>query len=205
MYLNRARKVYALLDELRSNRTNTGVTTGSSPKKKTVAKQRRLAKTRNVATKSVKLEDESIHGAGHVARSPARQERSFPSVTPDNPRVTLVWDRTLPDRLRQPLDHLLERVVRVGHSSSLVSCRIAPDPPEPTAVPGSLRGKLLRERSGWPAPRTGTTVQTTRGIRAPFVCHLSVFATKLPERLKAKCRSLLPEHRRRLDRIRVRP
>ena len=73
-----------------------------------------------------------------------RQERFFPSMTPDEVRVTYVWDDSPPPGLRQVLDVLLKRVTRLGHSSSLVSCRVAPDAPAATYVPGdggdSLRG-----------------------------------------------------------------
>ena len=50
-----------------------------------------------------------------------RQPRTFPSVTPDDPRVTYVWtDATTTDEERRLLDGLLGRVVRLGHSSSLI-------------------------------------------------------------------------------------
>ena len=67
-----------------------------------------------------------------------RQERHFPSVTPVEPRVTFVWSDAEPsDTTRALLDMLLERVTRLGHSSSLVSCRLVADPPTPNWNPGS--------------------------------------------------------------------
>ena len=57
-----------------------------------------------------------------------RQERFFPSVTPDEPRVTYVWNTPLPDGMYSTLDSLLLRVTRLGHSSSLVSCRMTRAP-----------------------------------------------------------------------------
>lgn len=67
-----------------------------------------------------------------------KQERHFPSVTPQEPRVTLVWPHAEPsDAVRAALDRLLERVTRMGHSSSLVSCRLVDDPPHPNWTPGS--------------------------------------------------------------------
>lgn len=54
-----------------------------------------------------------------------RQPRTFPSVTPEIPRVTYAWPDADPTQeQRNLLDGLLRRVVRIGHSSSLVSTRI---------------------------------------------------------------------------------
>lgn len=65
-----------------------------------------------------------------------KQERQFPSVTPPCAIVTFTWDDT-PDPLAAGLlDDLLARVTRIGHSSSLVSCRLVDDVPEPTLRPG---------------------------------------------------------------------
>lgn len=65
-----------------------------------------------------------------------KQERFFPSMTPNDPRVTYVWEDRPSQELGEVLDGLLERVTRLGHSSSLVSCRVAPDRPVATHVPG---------------------------------------------------------------------
>src|SRR5438128_3582322 len=54
-----------------------------------------------------------------------RQARTFPSVTPEKPRAILVWPNAAPTReLLETLDRLASRVVRLGHSSSLVSVRV---------------------------------------------------------------------------------
>ena len=73
-----------------------------------------------------------------------KQERFFPSVTPDEARVTYIWDGPSPDGTGEILDRLLGRVTRLGHPSSLVSCRVAPDPSVPTLVPGDGGGQSLR-------------------------------------------------------------
>lgn len=65
-----------------------------------------------------------------------RQERFFPSVTPFVPRVTYVWQADPVPSLASALDGLLARVTRLGHSSSLVSCRLVEAPPAPDFVPG---------------------------------------------------------------------
>lgn len=64
-----------------------------------------------------------------------RQERWFPSVTPDVSQVTYIWDAA-PPSVESALDGLLARVTRLGHSSSLVSCRLRENPPAPNLVPG---------------------------------------------------------------------
>lgn len=65
----------------------------------------------------------------------ARQARTFPSVTPDDPVVHIVWESDPDDARARVLDTLARRVVRLGHSSSLVSCRLTGDAPVPTLVP----------------------------------------------------------------------
>ena len=67
-----------------------------------------------------------------------KQERHFPSVTPVEPRVAFVWvDADFSETAGEPLDRLLKRVTRLGHSSSLVSCRVVADPLTPNWNPGS--------------------------------------------------------------------
>ena len=86
----------------------------------------------NAGTTSPKSALELLpHGRG-------KQERHFPSVTPIEPRVTFVWpDADLSEAVRSSLDDLLNRVTRLGHSSSLVSCRMVDDPSAPNWNPGS--------------------------------------------------------------------
>ncbi len=72
-----------------------------------------------------------------------KQERFFPSITPDEPRVIYVWKDFPPKGLGETLDRLLMRVTRLGHSSSLVSCRIVTNPPAANYVPAS-DGESLR-------------------------------------------------------------
>ena len=54
-----------------------------------------------------------------------KQERFFPSVTPGDARVGFLWDVPAPDDVADVLDRLLRRVTRLGHPSSLVSCRLS--------------------------------------------------------------------------------
>lgn len=65
--------------------------------------------------------------ASAVAMLPERrgkQGRFFPSVTPHDPRVSFLWGVPAPDEVAEALDRLLRRVTRLGHPSSLVSCRL---------------------------------------------------------------------------------
>ena len=63
-------------------------------------------------------------GKDKIIQGRAKQARFFPSVTPDEPRVSFLWDVPAPDEVAEALDRLLRRVTRLGHSSSLVSCRL---------------------------------------------------------------------------------
>ena len=111
-----------------------------------------------------------------------RRERFFPSVSPLVPRVTYLWDVVLSDERRQALDNLLTRVTRLGHSSSLVSCRLVDSLPEATLLPGAARGATLRtvqpgqfrelerlfERHGGTGPRSLPFTVTSYGVGDDF-------------------------------------
>ena len=73
-----------------------------------------------------------------------KQERFFPSVTPNLARVSYILSAKPSDDIGVALDGLLERVTRLGHTSSLVSCRVTPDPPEPNRWPGVDAGERVR-------------------------------------------------------------
>lgn len=57
-----------------------------------------------------------------------RQARSFPSCTPEDPVLFLSWDAE-PGEHRQALADLCARVVRIGHSSTLVACALVDEAP----------------------------------------------------------------------------
>lgn len=83
--------------------------------------------------------------AGHVRTGQARQ---YPSVTPTEPRVTYTWKAAPDDDTANAIDGLCARLTRLGHSSSLVSCRVTPDHPAPNHVPGEGGAVLRSIRSG---------------------------------------------------------
>ena len=63
-----------------------------------------------------------------------KQERHFPSCTPHREKVVFYWD-TSDTGYIDVLQSLLERVTRVGHSSSLTNCRLIANPPAANLVP----------------------------------------------------------------------
>ena len=81
-----------------------------------------------------------------------KKERYFPSVTLQAqqaseeesplldvrhvPPVTYSWDEAAPPETATALDAVLTRVTRLGHSSSLVSCRLRDEAPPATHTPG---------------------------------------------------------------------
>lgn len=75
-----------------------------------------------------------------------KQPRTYPSVTPDEPTVVYAWpEADLTDDERETLDGLLVRVVRLGHSSSFVACRLLDAvPTEPRYRPDRNGSMVLR-------------------------------------------------------------
>jgi CRISPR-associated protein Csb2 len=88
--------------------------------------------------------DGPFRAASVLPEHRGRQPRTFPSVTPTAPRVVFVWPDADPSPgQRATLDLLSARVVRLGHSASLVSVRLCAERPDPTWVPdatGEVRG-----------------------------------------------------------------
>ena len=97
-----------------------------------------------------------------------KKERYFPSVTlveseatgttgdqaSSGPRagltppVTYSWDQSVPPEIAEALDGLLCRVTRLGHSASLVSCRLRDEEPTATHMPGAGTMMLRWVRPG---------------------------------------------------------
>ena len=65
----------------------------------------------------------------------SRQPRQFPVVIPHDPKVYLVWQETPSAEVRAGLESLCGKVIRVGHSASLVQAWIEDAPPEPNLAP----------------------------------------------------------------------
>lgn len=76
------------------------------------------------------------------------QARVYPSVTPTEPRVTYVWNTDPSLETARAIDGLCTRLTRLGHSSSLVSCRVVSEHPAPNHIPGEGPITLRSVRSG---------------------------------------------------------
>ncbi len=85
-----------------------------------------------------------LSAKGLLPEGRKKQERFFPSVSPESARVTYCWDGAAPDGIGKTIDGLLRRVTRLGHSSSLVSCRVVDDAPEISHAPSGEGAVGLR-------------------------------------------------------------
>lgn len=72
-----------------------------------------------------------------------RKGRSFPSGSPVEPEVWFIWEKDLPDALRQPMQRVLDRTSALGHSSSLIEVSMAEPPQDLVAnwVPDPIDGE----------------------------------------------------------------
>ncbi len=133
----RAESISELIDQINDEFERSG----GEVTKKVSSLRDKLAKAREVTSQT---DDPGNTPPGTaIALFPdhrGKQERFFPSVTPDEPRATYIWENSPPPPARESLDRLLQRVTRLGHSSSLVSCRVVAGAPSPnwTPVKGSL-------------------------------------------------------------------
>lgn len=74
-----------------------------------------------------------------------RQARTYPVARPVDPKFEFTWEHAAPDdATKATLDGLLSRVGRLGHSSSLVSCRVANEAGRPTLVPVATGDLVVR-------------------------------------------------------------
>jgi CRISPR-associated protein Csb2 len=108
--------------------------------------------------------------------SRGRLPRTFPSITPAHPRVTFVWPGAQPtEDQRAALVHLLARVVRLGHSSSLVSCTLEDHRPDE----GDGRARWVPDDAGDVVLRTVAPGQLDR-LRVAYEAHREVEPRVLP-------------------------
>lgn len=144
-HAKKAQKIYALMDQLDAEPR--AVPDGTT--RSTLQLRQRIAKERDVRKQVIEIGNISIDSAEKMLPDRrSKQERYFPSFHPDEPRVTFLWDGDAPEAVRTALDGLLERVTRLGHPSTLVACRVAPDLPEASHVPDSTGDSLRAVRSG---------------------------------------------------------
>lgn len=141
----KANAIYDLADRLHEEL----VASEGKVTRKATRFQQKLTRERNVEGQVGHVGMTNPSSAMHMLPDHRRkQERFFPSVTPDEARVTYIWNSRPSERLCEALDRLLAQVTRLGHSSSLVSCRVAPDPPEASHTPGDIGESLRSVRRG---------------------------------------------------------
>ena len=150
-YNNRASKVEDLLAQIGEARTH-GTTKGKMRSLNSQLRKQRdvsqmVSKAGNTPVKSAVnlLPPGWISAANHVRTG---QARVFPSVTPHEPLVTYIWDADPSPDMVSSIDRICARLTRLGHSSSLVSCRVTPDPPAANHFPGPGAVVMRSVRSG---------------------------------------------------------
>jgi CRISPR-associated protein Csb2 len=133
-------------------------------------------------------------GASLLPDQRGKQARTFPSVVPDEPRVTLIWPAAeVSDERRAVLDQLAARVARLGHSSSFVSMRVLaddqvierpyriPDPDGSEVLRGVESGQLdrlcqdfMRHQASEPRvmPAAVHTYSKRRNVRTELPCSV---------------------------------
>lgn len=107
----------------------------------------RVAKTRDVGAQVTPVGRTPVDTAVELLPDRrGRQARTYPSVTAHDPVVVYRWpEANADDEPRRVLDGLLGRVARLGHSSSLVSCRLVIPPAAPARyVPSESGTQVLR-------------------------------------------------------------
>lgn len=112
----------------------------------TAEKKWRGAVTRSVAAGTKEPSKTETHAAeGLFPEHRTRQPRTFPSVFPERSAVFFRWPDAEPTAAQvEVLDALAARLVRLGHSSSLVSLRVVPSSPAPSLVPREDGDVILR-------------------------------------------------------------
>ena len=150
-YNNRAYKVDALLAQIEEAQAK------GAPKKKQQSLHTQLRKQRDTSgivssagktpiSKAVDIMPPGWLAAPNHVRT--GQARTYPSVTPTEARVTFMWDADPTDDTTGTIDGLCARLTRLGHSASLVSCRVIQDHPESNHVPGDGSIVMRSVRSG---------------------------------------------------------
>jgi CRISPR-associated protein Csb2 len=115
--------------------------------KELVAAERKVAKARTRFEESVRKaiaavppgkegKDGPSRAASLLPEHRGKQPRTFPSVTPVSPSVVFAWPDARPSVGQgATIDALAARVVRLGHSSSLVTVRPIAEGAKPTWIP----------------------------------------------------------------------
>lgn len=120
-YERRASNVAELADQLHAELA----ASGGELTKKAAQVELKLTRAREVEDQVGRAGNTNpASAAAMLPEQRGKQGRFFPSVTPDEPRVSFLWDVPAPGEMAEALDRLLRRVTRLGHPASLVSCRL---------------------------------------------------------------------------------
>lgn len=101
-----------------------------------------------------------------------KRPRTFPSVHTYDPIVQLIWPDEPEQSLREALDVLAGRVIRLGHPSSLVRLAWGQTQREPTWIPDQRGSHTLRWVSGQQLSELEAAYEVHQGTRPrvlPFV------------------------------------
>lgn len=137
-------KTYA---KMRAEEAALAASAGDARAEVNAAKRLEKARAKAVAdserlSRSLTATDDAL---GLLPERRVRRARTFPTALPVEPRFALTWPRAMPTRAhRDALDALAARVSRLGHPSSLVSCRVTDAAPKPTHVPSPDGPVVLR-------------------------------------------------------------
>ncbi|MEJ0035075.1 MAG: type I-U CRISPR-associated protein Csb2 [Gammaproteobacteria bacterium] len=135
---HKLREIQSKVAELEGQEQTREIVAEIKKARKTVEDERnkltRFIKTQQIAPANPGKEDLK-RAAGLLPERRNRQERTFPVVVPERTSFAFLWQNAEPSKHREALQRLCERVTRLGHSSSLVSCTIVERHIEPTLVP----------------------------------------------------------------------
>ena len=113
-----------------------------------------------------------------------KQGRSYPTVVPNSPHIVFVWpDAELSETDTKNLDAVAGRVHRIGHSSTLVSCRVVP--PTETLEPSTFTPTDGRKAIGLRIPAKGMFDR----LVADYVINPGIEPRTTPARSAAYCRT----------------
>ena len=137
------------ISELAAERDAALLASGGEATRPTTQIERKLTRARDVESQTVNTGNTNFGAAlAMFPETRSKQERFYPSVTPSDPRVSYIWRVATPSHMEGPLDRLLRQVTRLGHSASLVSCRLTHRHSDPTLEPyEEEHGSVLRLRT----------------------------------------------------------
>ncbi len=150
-YKTRSDKIVDLKARIREAKVNDLPARTQKSLRTQLAKQRDVSKMVTLVGKTAVRTAVDMMPQGWVTTPNAvrtGQARVYPSCTPSEPRVTYLWHAEPTDDTIRDLDGLCARLTRLGHSSSLVSCRVVSDHPAPNHIPGEGAITLRAVRSG---------------------------------------------------------